>query len=426
MYKVNGNSIAKLSLVQRTNISDDIINHKKVGISDYYKGPTMWQTVCCNNGLLNGKWGNVMINPNPYYYNDNGTKKNIPIADINYCTTPPIRDNKYMGSGYVFIRYYPKNGHLFSPDKSRGSTVTIWREDDDIICEDMYEQVYAQSTKSPVIFLDLVGGGGGGGYFSDNFKASGGGGGGGGFASIAIDMTNITKTNKITVTIGLGGSAGNYSDGSAGGDTVLKVGGTTILTCHGGAGGGGAGQQSGKSIFYGISGNGGTVVEVSNSYIIDRQILYGKAGGRGGHASYKIAATMGDGFRQGKWSDNIEYNDTLTSFGILKKNTKIGAAEGAAPNQVECIGAVRPFHKHIEDWYDTFYDAGGSGGASAVSTAILHSYTGLPETNSWGDGAGGYGGGWYNGNEDYPSDGHEGFCILYAEDDWNGTDYDYR
>ena len=92
----------------------------------------------------------------------------------------------------------------------------------------------------------VVGGGGGGGADSHDDAASGGAGGGGG--GVVTGEVDLTKDAAVTVTVGAGGaggtmrtserdgaSSGNYYGASKkGGNSVLKVDGTTYVTAYGG------------------------------------------------------------------------------------------------------------------------------------------------------------------------------------------------
>ena len=94
-------------------------------------------------------------------------------------------------------------------------------------------------------FLVVGGGGGGGADVYDDAAAGGAGGGGGG---VVVGEVDIAKNAEVAVTVGAGGAGGqlatNQRDGASsgtyygasrkGGNSVLKVGGTTYVTAYGG------------------------------------------------------------------------------------------------------------------------------------------------------------------------------------------------
>ena len=94
-------------------------------------------------------------------------------------------------------------------------------------------------------FLVVGGGGGGGADVYDDAAAGGAGGGGGG---VVVGEVDIAKNADVAVTVGAGGAGGQLAtdqkDGASsgyyygasrkGGDSVLKVGGTTYVTAYGG------------------------------------------------------------------------------------------------------------------------------------------------------------------------------------------------
>ena len=94
-------------------------------------------------------------------------------------------------------------------------------------------------------FLVVGGGGGGGADVHDDAAAGGAGGGGGG---VVVGEVDFAKNAEVAVTVGAGGAGGqlrtNQRDGASsgtyygaskkGGNSVLKVGGTTYVTAYGG------------------------------------------------------------------------------------------------------------------------------------------------------------------------------------------------
>jgi hypothetical protein len=122
-----------------------------------------------------------------------------------------------------------------------------------------------------VIAVAGGGGGGSGAFGSSGDRYGGGGGGAGGIARAIWPADRVAE--GLTVTIGGGGAGGTGSGGVAGGDTVIALGPTPILTAAGGEGGdGGAGSA-------GVGGSGGAGAPRSND---------------GGASSLSAAGAAGD------------------------------------------------------------------------------------------------------------------------------------
>lgn len=150
----------------------------------------------------------------------------------------------------------------------------------------------------------VVGGGGGGGADSYDDAASGGAGGGGG--GVVTGEVDLVKDTTVTVTVGAGGAGGqistNQRDGASsgnyfgasrkGGNSILKVGGTTYVTAYGGGRDQGTTKANTSSLTVAnqnIGGTGGS-----------------NAGSRGGNTSDQSAPTMG------KVADNAALRNCMT------------------------------------------------------------------------------------------------------------------
>ena len=129
---------------------------------------------------------------------------------------------------------------------------------------EMSSSVFRSSDRILLYELLAAGGGGTGG----NALLAGVGGGAGGYAVVAVDF-EVLVGKIVTVTTGAGGQqASARGNAGAGGDTVLSIDGTPVITCHGGGGadGGNAGAggtveignlPSGVQVLYAVNGLSG-------------------------------------------------------------------------------------------------------------------------------------------------------------------------
>lgn len=139
-------------------------------------------------------------------------------------------------------------------------------------------------------------GGGGGGAGSGSNTAGGGGGGGGGLSY--SNNISVVPGSTLTIDVGAGGNGGGIeTNGSAGGDSSVKLGLTTLVLAKGGsggsyAGGGGAGGSSSAGVTTGSDsgkysgGAGGTSKTGSTA---------GDPGGGGGAGGYSSDGGAGGG-----------------------------------------------------------------------------------------------------------------------------------
>lgn len=141
---------------------------------------------------------------------------------------------------------------------------------------------YSFTVPDDVFFLGALCIGGGGGGSRDNNNAETGGGGGGG-----LRFTRYLPVNPgeiLTIVVGSGGpGATSNGSGTAGGNTTISRGGTTLLQANGGGGGtittggtGGTGTTLGGIIGGGNGGNGGNEDNTNNTD--------GGGGGAGGYS----------------------------------------------------------------------------------------------------------------------------------------------
>jgi len=144
------------------------------------------------------------------------------------------------------------------------------------------------------------GGGGGGGGYADNYV--GGGGGQGGRAERLLDIIAL-GISSVAVTVGLGGTPGNPSDGSGAGMTNGGTGGTTSFGAYLSATGGGGGYRSGGGDDgWGGTGGLGSSGDINLRGAVGTQGLRevttnsnqgGNGGGEGGGPGAWLAGTAG-------------------------------------------------------------------------------------------------------------------------------------
>jgi len=234
----------------------------------------------------------------------------------------------------------------------------------------------------------VVGGGGGGG--SD----TGGGGGAGGFltgtASKAFDTT-------FTVTVGAGGTGGNYpTDGTDGGnsvfDNVTATGGgrgmtETFAAATGGSGGGGAGGPGLKlgaagTVGQGNAGGNGSGVNPST---------YGRAGGGGGADAAGANAGVGVGGAGGAGKASSITGSSVTYAGgggggaIFSGNGGAGGAGGggAGGNGQNAFGTAGTANTGgggggASNDTGGVHESGGNGGSGVVILKFLDADTKTP------------------------------------------------
>ena len=159
-----------------------------------------------------------------------------------------------------------------------------------------YNMTFNSTSKFDVTVYVCAGGGGGGG--AANSGNAGGGGGGGGLAVFQLNQTT-TSFDKITFSIGAGGSyATSNASATAGGTTTCSVwqGNTTLLSCEtygggyggngkgsggsgGSGGGGGSGSNSGPAGGIGIA----PIINVENDNEIGYNLIFKNGVYRGGN-----------------------------------------------------------------------------------------------------------------------------------------------
>lgn len=153
---------------------------------------------------------------------------------------------------------------------------------------------YDISSNATFFIIKAVGGGGGGGHtYSTGQRGSGGGGGGGGYIELYLTKDDFKHYNRISVTIGKGGTRGHFnsttvSNGGTGGDTIISLTNTAnndmtkvIATCNGGTGGIGGDKTTTTG---GFGGYGGT-------YSIDSSIYGFGINGNNGAPGWKNSAS---------------------------------------------------------------------------------------------------------------------------------------
>lgn len=149
-------------------------------------------------------------------------------------------------------------------------------------------QTYTVPAGVTSIIVKTWGGGGGGG--GGGTSGNGGNGGGGGYSQSTIA---VTPGESLTVGVGAGGGAGDWSSGGGGtlsgdgggggGYSVVKRGGTSLLIAPGGGGGGGGDNSSTTTGGNGGAGGGTNGINGSSSLSANGGAAgTGSAGGNGG------------------------------------------------------------------------------------------------------------------------------------------------
>lgn len=176
--------------------------------------------------------------------------------------------------------------------------------------------------RTGVYRITLKGGGGGGAYRNPNSGCGGGGGEGG----TLIFYATLTKNTAYAYTVGAGGSAGDYNDGTpisntSGGATTFKIGNATYS-----AGGGGYAWPGGNNPLGGLG--GATFSAPSDSIQI-----HGSPGESGQWGTVTKAGGSGGGAGGGAGAQN---NTDLRINGVLGGG---GAGQGTINSTNLCSGA---------------------------------------------------------------------------------------
>lgn len=183
-----------------------------------------------------------------------------------------------------------------------------------------------------------AGGGGGGGF--------GGGGGGGAYVSRIMRLGDMPSS--VTATIGIGGTGGVNTSGTAGGNTTFG----SLLTAYGGgrgAGGTNAGQRGGGGGGAGLLGAGGNAT----------------AGGTAGGAKGRLGGTAGSSGYNGT-SGGGDGNDAENERG---GGSGAGAAVSGSANGGNAVNGGGGGGSYANTTAGTGGDSifGGDGGAGATS-----------------------------------------------------------
>lgn len=214
----------------------------------------------------------------------------------------------------------------------------------------------------------VVGAGGGGGCGSHGGSGDRpGGGGGAGGAVLSARWPADRISGGLTVEIGVGGAGGSAEEGAAGGDSLILLAGTAILTAPGGDGGaaGATGGTGGAGSLVANAGGGSSVV----------------AAGEGGHSLHRPEAPGGGGAGGGLSSGGLALAGGPGGDGgalAIRATAGIGGVEG---------GGWGGWDAPIPDLH---WSGGGGGGGGASASGSGHS--GGP-AGRWGAGGGGGGAG---------------------------------
>lgn len=163
-------------------------------------------------------------------------------------------------------------------------------------------QIAKVSSMAKTMDVTAVGGGGGGGAATGKtINWPGGGGGGGGYATTKMNITGIANQN-LNIMIGSGGAGATKRSGASGalgGTTSIMIGGVTVVTANGGAGG--SGNTTSQTVSGGAgNGKGGDGSSYGNgagangtAHIFDNPSLGIAGGGGGGGGGYEATSVAG-------------------------------------------------------------------------------------------------------------------------------------
>lgn len=211
-----------------------------------------------------------------------------------------------------------------------------------------------------------AGGGGGSGGHGDSGDRPGGGGGAGG-AVLSARWPADRVSGGLTVVVGVGGAGGSAGEGAAGGDSLIQLGATSMLTAPGGHGGraGSTGGAGGVGSPVSNAGGGSSITAAGEGgHSLDRPEAPGGGGAGGGLSAGGLALAGGPGGDGGALA--------------IRANAGIGGVEGGGWG-----GWDAPIpHLH--------WSGGGGGGGGASASGSGHA--GGP-AGRWGAGGGGGGAG---------------------------------
>ena len=188
----------------------------------------------------------------------------------------------------------------------------------------------------------VVVGGGGGGAGSDGTESQGNTGGGGG--GLAYGTFTVTPGENLTVTVGAAGQAGSNTgtDGTAGGDTTIARGATTLLS-----GGGGLGGQNESTASRAGGSSGGTERDGGGN------------GGSSGSATDSNSGSGGGG--AGGYSGNGGNGGSNGGTGAAGSGGGGGGGDSFTTGQADRGGGVGLFGEGISG------AASGGGGSGSTS-----------------------------------------------------------
>jgi hypothetical protein len=356
-YKVDNTLLGSLDELAKGTIFSSGITFKLADYKDsngisYYQGDTYTgRYINCNNTILTSTWGKRQT-CDLFKYGSSGSNS-IPFTATESC--PMFKrdgdvstwgDIRKEGSTTIYLSYRneanPTGPYATGIWYSTDNTTWTLKKKDFSLC-----------------FVELVAGGGGGAGASAAVSkpGAGGGGGGGGYFCAALDLS---KTGKVTITVGAGGSEGTSNTGStgsagtAGGNSTLKTASGITLTCKGGSGGkcatngGGSGGQVTNSL-------GDYFATDPSKGLLDIQVFYGKSGGKPDFGAN--AGAGGEGFAN---------TDRYYSFGILATDKLVVNAgyHGYGGSMYQ-----------PRSGYET-HCGGGGAGASALGGGYHSSYSG--------------------------------------------------
>lgn len=219
-------------------------------------------------------------------------------------------------------------------------------------------------------YLVVGGGGGGGGAASTTVSGNLGGGGGGGGGIVNASTLAVSAGGTVTLTIGIGGTAGSAgSSGGNGGTSSLIYSSTTVSSSGGNGGGGSPGTGDVNT----LSGDGGA----NTSYSGGASVWDGGGGGAGSAANGTAGTDIGGQGGNGGAGGTATLNTLLGSNNYYGGGGGGGGTPSSNSSETDGTGAAGGS------------SVGGTGGGTVGGVAGTLATAGAANT-----GSGGGGGGW--------------------------------
>jgi hypothetical protein len=310
------------------------------------------------------------------------TNSKIPVSQlytINYFSNGQSLGNLFELNLPVFSGTIDTDFKIWPPNGISGS-----QTNNGLLIQFYTSTTFAFNYKVTCTFVAVGGGGGGG---SSNQSNAGGGGGGG--QILRGSIVDYQPGSSFTITIGAGGSAGNF-----GGNTLISYGGSTVTAYGGGAGGNGKGSSLDANSSTGGSGSYSstgtdvgnvTGVNPSNTGVFQNMTVYANKGSRGNDQNNDSGGGGGGG---GAGGAGIDYgNGRAGDGGSGLTVTFISASGVSSGTSVDLAGGGGGGGRSQGD---TTPGSGSIGGGASGGDINNFGVGGNGATNTGGGGGGAY------------------------------------